>query len=98
MYVGLLAHMDLKFVIGIAAVIFVLFILFVSPEGFRDCDDCDKKMPSTGVSVINPFVWPYSGTSHVDDLYILNHDNGVDLGFKTGPLYSLNTPDHVELV
>lgn len=79
-------------------VLSILLICFVSSEEFQACYQCDKRMPINGVSVLNPFVWPYSGTPHVDDLYILNHDSGVDLGFTGGPLYSLNTPDHIELI
>lgn len=79
-------------------VVVILLVCFASSEEFRECYWCESRMPVNGVSVLNPYVWPYSGTNHVDDLYILNHDAGVDLGFAGGPLYSLNTPDHVELI
>ncbi len=68
-------------------------------ETYSSCRDCDGyRMNKSGTLVINPFIWPYSGASCVDDLYILNKDSGLDLGFNQGPLTHLNTPDHVELV
>ena len=67
-------------------------------ESFRSCSGCDGRMYPSGMSVLNPFMYPYSGVSCVDDMYIFNHDNGLDLGFPKGPLTHLSTPDHVELV
>ncbi len=67
-------------------------------EAYRSCSDCINKMPRDGILVVNPFVWPYSGTANVDDLYILNKDIGTNLGFNTAPLTHLSTPDHVELI
>ncbi len=67
-------------------------------EAYRSCHDCINKMPRDGILVVNPYVWPYSGTSNIDDLYILNKDIGTNLGFGTAPLTHLSTPDHVELV
>jgi hypothetical protein len=67
-------------------------------EGYRSCNDCDGRMPRLGMVVLNPFMWPYSGTSCVDDLYILNKDSGLDLGFETTPITHLTTPDHAELL
>lgn len=80
-------------------IIALLIIWFTRYEGYRSCRDCyGLYMPKNGMSVLNPFVWPYSGTQCIDDLYIINKDSGVDLGFKHPPLTHLNTPDHVELV
>lgn len=59
---------------------------------------CDNyKMPRNGSPVLNPFIWPYSGTQNVDDLYILNKDSGTDFNFECGPLTQLSAPDHVIL-
>ena len=67
-------------------------------ENYRSCRDCDNlHMPPNGLSVLNPFIWPYSGTSCVDDMYILNKDTGVDIGTEVGPLTHLSAPDHVVL-
>jgi hypothetical protein len=67
-------------------------------EAFRSCNDCIGVMPRDGIAVVNPYVWPYSGISCVDDLYVLNKDTGLGLGFGSGPLTHLSTPDHVELI
>jgi hypothetical protein len=68
-------------------------------EHYGPCKSCDgQRMSAEGLPVINPFVWPYSGTSCVDDLYMLNADKGVNFGFSEAPITHLSTPDHVELV
>jgi hypothetical protein len=65
-------------------------------ECYTSCRDCTGNViTSGGTSVINPFIWPYSGTPCVDDLYIQNKDTGLDVGFNTSNLYSLTTPDNV---
>jgi hypothetical protein len=67
-------------------------------ENYTSCSDCTGLvMPKGGASVINPFIWPYSGTKCVDDMYIQNKDKGLDIGFDTTGLYSLTSPDHVVL-
>jgi hypothetical protein len=67
-------------------------------ESYRSCRDCDGySMAANGTPVLNPFIWPYSGTRCVDDIYILGHDAGIDIGTGTGPLTHLNSPDHVIL-
>lgn len=77
----------------------LLIIYFARKESFLPCIDCsDNYVPKKGVLVINPFVWPYSGTKCVDDLYILNSDYDQDIGFSRPQMRHLNTPDHVELV
>jgi len=67
-------------------------------EGYRSCRGCDGRMSVDGTLVINPYIWPYSGANCVDDMYVMNRDNGTDFGFGKGPLTHLNTPDHVELI
>jgi hypothetical protein len=65
-------------------------------ENYKSCRDCgNDSVAANGTIVVNPFVWPYSGSQCVDDLYILNKDTGVDIGTGKGPLTHLNTPDHV---
>jgi hypothetical protein len=67
-------------------------------EKYRSCRDCDGySMSPTGTPVLNPFIWPYSGTRCVDDIYILGKDAGIDIGTTVGPLTHLNSPDHVIL-
>jgi hypothetical protein len=66
-------------------------------ESYRSCRDCDGNViAKNGTTVLNPFVWPYSGTQCVDDLYILNQDTGIDIGSDV-PMSHRNTPDHVIL-
>jgi hypothetical protein len=97
----------MKFIIGVVLILLVIWYLNINPvnqiksllgfstEGYRSCRDCTGySMSKSGTTVINPFVWPYSGTSCVDDLYIKNKDVGLDLGFTLAPI-SPNTPDHV---
>lgn len=64
-------------------------------ENYRSCGDCDNhNMPTNGISVLNPFIWPYSGTPCVGDLY--NSDKSTDAQ-SSGSLTHLNAPDHVVL-
>ncbi len=85
--------------IFIVVLFLILIAYFASRESFLPCIDCsDNYVPKNGVLVINPYVWPYSGTKCVDDLYILNKDHGQDIGFSKPQMRHLNTPDHVELV
>ncbi len=67
-------------------------------EGYRSCRECDGRMSKDTTLVINPFIWPYSGSNCIGDLYVMNRDNGTDFGFNAGPLTHLSTPDHVELI
>lgn len=78
----------------------ILIIWLNRTESFRSCagTPCDGHMPRNGIAVVNPFVWPYSGTPYLDDLYILNKDTGLNLGFDSPPITHLSTPDHVELM
>ncbi len=81
--------------IYVLAIILLLWYLSISAvENYRSCRGCDDSMPQDGVVVLNPFIWPYSATGSVDDLYIANKDSKLDLGFGMPPV-SLNTPDHV---
>lgn len=67
-------------------------------ETYRSCRDCDNlHVPVNGILVSNPFIWPSSGASSVDDLYILGKDTGADIGTDVGPLTHLSAPDHVLL-
>lgn len=81
----------------ILVLIIILVALIYSTERFRSCRDCEGGVAANGTIVVNPFIWPYSGTQCVDELYALNKDSGVDIGTKRGPLTHLNTPDHVIL-
>lgn len=80
-------------------VILLLVIYYTTPrEPYRSCRDCDGyAMAPNGTPVLNPFIWPYSGTQCVDDVYILGKDAGVDIGTGITPLTHLNSPDHVIL-
>lgn len=70
-------------------------------ENYGPCRYCDSdsnyRVPRNGTLVLNPYVWPYSGTQNVNDLYILNKDVGTDFNFECGPLTQLSAPDHVIL-
>jgi hypothetical protein len=64
-------------------------------ENYRSCRDCNNILGKS-TPVLNPFVWPYSATNCVDDIYIRASDNGTDYSIGA-PLTHLNTPDHVVL-
>jgi hypothetical protein len=39
-------------------------------EGYTSCSDCaERKLPRNGMTVLNPFIWPYSATPCIDSLY-----------------------------
>lgn len=82
----------------IIALLLVIY-LAVDWEEFAPCP-CDNPATPKAVTVLNPFIWPYSGTPCVDDLYQLAQDRKDDTILNTprGPLTHLNTPDHVEFV
>lgn len=68
------------------------------PKSMREgltCGGCDGyKLPSQGLTVINPFIWPYSATGCTDVLYELDRGSNIDFGFP--PLgQAQNTQDHV---
>jgi len=87
----------IELLLGVVAII-AIYYWYDNIEHYGPCKDCDGyKMPRNGVSVLNPYVWPYSGTQCVDDLYILNKDTGTDFNFASGPLTQASAPDHVIL-
>jgi hypothetical protein len=91
--------MFLKVALLVSILLVLYWYFYLYTEAYRSCRGCDDyRMPRNGVAVLNPFIWPYSGTSCVDDLYILNKDSGVNLNFSEAPLTHLSTPDHVELI
>ena len=88
---------DAQTAIMVAAIIAVVWILgsIRASEGYRPCyGDCPS-LPAKQPAVINPYVWPYSGASCLEDLYIMDRD--VRGGSTAQPLVSLNTPDHTIL-
>lgn len=85
-------------------IVIFLIVLYMTDFGalksekYRSCRDCDGyQMAPNGMPILNPFIWPYSGTRCVDDVYILGKDAGVDIGTNVGPLTHLSSPDHVIL-
>lgn len=68
--------------------------LINSSEHYLPCNSCDNtKIPSSGVTVLNPFIWPYSATSCLDGMYMQKEIDKLASGDV--PLTSSNTPDHV---
>ena len=64
-------------------------------EHYSPCSDCDRNvLAGGGTSVLNPFIYPYSATSCVDDIYKLKNK---EFNFGAGAMYHQNTPDHVIL-
>ena len=78
--------------------IILLMVMYQRPETFRSCRDCDfLSMSSRGTLVLNPYFYPSSATSCVDDLYIGHKDTGTEVGMIDPPPISPSTPDHVLL-
>lgn len=47
-------------------------------ENLMECTSCDSYMEDNGSSyLLNPLVWPFSGTRAVDDIRVLEADRGV---------------------
>jgi hypothetical protein len=62
------------------------------------CDPGDYHTPKIEFPILNQFVYPCSATSCADDLYLLQKDSNFGMRFNQGPLTTLNTTDHVELI
>ncbi len=78
----------------LTAVLIVIVVVLVwmcyTQEGFWPCNYCDTYSPLKSPPVVlNPYVWPYSGTGAVEDIYIHELDNP---GVKS--MYNQFTPDH----
>lgn len=86
-------------IVVICVMIIVVYCPRMKAEPFRSCRHCDGYfMPRAGMSVLNPFIYPYSATPCVDELYMLNKDRGIDFGFVDSArptLTSPSAPDHV---
>jgi hypothetical protein len=85
------------------AILVVLVIMMVKShfaqsenknEGLTGCTYCDSyTIPDGPMIKLNPFVWPYSGTSCPDDIRILEKDRGVNPNAHI-PLVSYSVADH----
>lgn len=89
--------MHMKILLAIVVVLIILVaIYYARAEGFQSCSFCDDKYPKNRPVAINPFIWPYSAsgcpTDYIDKSVQMLAADGV-----TGPVYSLNTPDHAAL-
>jgi hypothetical protein len=88
--------------LAILLVIALFLVMYYRSENFSSCNSCtDKtgKLNSSGIPVLNPFIWPYSGTSCVDKLYSDMAASAPATAPEASkyPLASRTTPDHVEL-
>jgi len=79
-------------------------------EDYRSCSDCSQRqLPASGTLVVNPFKWPYSGTSCIPEIYKSTPDliasMPMDMDASMTPAFpdntfagvDLTTPDHIEL-
>lgn len=82
-----------------AGVLLILWIMYdTTPhETYLPCyGDCEnQKLPAKNPVVINTYMWPYSGATCMEDLYIA--DRNIRGNSTAQPLVSLNTPDHTVL-
>ena len=63
-------------------------------ENLTECTSCDSYMTDDGSSVLlNPYVWPFSGTRAVDDIRVLEKDRGVNPNSDI-PIAQASVPDH----
>lgn len=83
----------------IIAIIAIYYFASASAEHYKSCLDCDDdiRMLDGGNVVLNPYIWPYSGTADVGRIYQMNPEDRMCFGFKDEPLIHLNMPDHVIL-
>lgn len=79
--------------------ILLLGYFYLYREDFLPCEGCDDTGgfvgdtgSFAGLPAINPYTWPYSGTSDIADLYVANLIRSDRL-----PLTHLSAPDHVVL-
>lgn len=94
-----------------AAVCIVLVIVLVwsrakkkVAEGYKPCAVCDLTLPKGGINILNPFIWPWSATRCLGDVYFR-------VGFPRRPheyqrveselpanksvMYQQSVPDHI---
>lgn len=88
---------DTQTIVLAAAIVAIVWWLgsIRASEGYKPCYGNCTTIPSKQPAVINPYVWPYSGATCLEDLYIMDRD--VRGGSTAQPLVSLNTPDHTVL-
>lgn len=82
-------------VLAVVAIMLAIVLLKNERENFGYCvpdDKCSRALSKEGTLVINPYMWPYSGTTCIDDLYAVNK-----MQDDMPPLTSLSAPDHVVL-
>lgn len=70
--------MLLPIILG-AIIVAVVLYLYYFRERYSVCVDCDKELGPFGV-VINPFIWPFSGSG---DLAQLRRDTAQAEGFTS---------------
>jgi hypothetical protein len=78
----------------VVIILMLLWIVCNRAESFRSCGYCDKVIPAQRLSVLNPFIWPYSAAADPDAAYHMS----LTLAPEEVPLTHLSTPDHVELI
>lgn len=67
-------------------------------EGYKSCMSCndDYRMLDGGMVVVNPYVWPFSGTECISGLY--KPAMAAKFDFKDRPMIHHTQPDHVILM
>jgi hypothetical protein len=80
----------------VVLLVVAIIMLMWGNESFTACHDCDQsaRFPYSDL-VVNPFIWPYSGTPCTDDLY--REYRTLKAPQEKAPLTHLSTPDHVVL-
>lgn len=80
--------------IAILLTIIIVLLMIQSRENMVECTSCDSYMTDDGSSVmLNPYVWPYSGSRSVDDIRVLEKDRGVNPAAGV-PIAQASVPDH----
>ncbi len=63
-------------------------------ESLTECTSCDSyRKPDCDSVLLNPFVWPWSGTNSPDDIRVLEKDRDVNENADV-PIVSASVPDH----
>ncbi len=67
-------------------------------EHYLPCSDCTTQLAHTNQYALNPFVYPYSGTEAINDMYRQNKAGTLTMDFAVNKsVQNRFTPDHVLL-
>lgn len=81
----------MKYLVALCVLV-VILIVWSRRESYMTCGECTQPLRSDRQLLLNPFVYPYSGTKCVGDVYSANA--ATVSPDAAGPMYNATTPDH----